>query len=90
MTQDTKVVSVRVDVAAWDRANQLAKRFGVRLSDVVSLALICWDDDQGFMTESLKERAETLSTASTTVASLVKKAGKLSPAERAALKRALS
>jgi len=77
---DQKVVTTKVSHAAWERAAEVAEKYGIRRSDVLSIALLEISDAAiGKVATRLGGNGEkALRTA-------LRMASKMSPEERAAL-----
>ncbi len=79
-----QTVTVKVSKDAWERAQKLKSKFGVRLSDVVSVALLYIPETD--MERVLNEQKTLVDNLPKSVRGMLRDVDKLSPAERKAIR----
>lgn len=83
-----KTVTTKVTPAAWDRVDELAKKMGVRKSDIVSACLLFMPEEE--LARILAEQAAAVGKMPKFVQGLLRNMDKLGDAERKILRDVLS
>lgn len=83
-----KTVTTKVSTKAWERAQLLKEKHGVRLSDIVSACLLYMPDEE--LDRIVKEQSEAVEALPKVVRGMLRNLDRLSDEDRAALRDILS